>query len=247
MNQYPDQSVLSPIEQALADSQYHRMLADTASVLLVDRTIELGDALQQKETWMQYATQDDLTGLPNRRLMLSKLDEFASSDPGNFAVAFVDLNGLKRINDTEGHDAGNEMIKTAGSTMDANTRRRNLPTQEHPEPRQLDTVSKITARLSGDEFALILPGVNTQEEVDAWTNRILDELKANGITAAIGARVHRAGESGQDTLKAVDEMMYEHKQAGKRAEFNAMPLRKRVAAKLGARLFQYSGMQPPRG
>jgi diguanylate cyclase (GGDEF)-like protein len=207
------------LPEEAVDASYHRMLGgylleekERQQQQISEKDRIIAELRQKSEHWYNMANTDELTGLPNRRLFLQNLEEYAERNPGTFAVAFVDLNGLKRVNDEQGHDKGNEMITTAGATMDENTRHQ--ASDEH-ESRGHDTLSKVTARLSGDEFGIILPGVTMQEEVDAWTARIERELETRGISAAIGARVHRPDETGLETLAAVDMLMYEKKQAGR--------------------------------
>lgn len=214
-----------------------RQVIDERNSLLAQQ-----EALSQRaQKWEDLATKDELTGLPNRRAFLNTLQSYAERKPGNYAVVFVDLNGLKAINDDLGHDAGNEFIDRAGGIMDKYTRHQE--SEEYPGSREHDVVSKLTARLSGDEFGIVLPGVSTQEQVDAFTARMTKKLSEGGISASMGGRVHRPGETGLELLAAADLLMYEKKMAGKEAAIQALPFRQRMAYKLGQKLIKFSGIR----
>ena len=91
------------------------------------------------------AHHDTLTGLPNRTLLLDRLElERARADRSGraFAVMFIDLDDFKRVNDSLGHDAGDDLLREASRRLQATLR----PT---------DTV----ARLGGDEFVVLVPDV----------------------------------------------------------------------------------------
>ena len=111
------------------------------------------------------ATHDALTGLPNRALLLDRLREAlgrASRRRRRVAVMFIDLDGLKSVNDTAGHAAGDAMIIAAADRLAAGCR-------------VIDTV----ARLGGDEFVVLLDEVDDTVEAEALAHRMLDDLRAS--------------------------------------------------------------------
>lgn len=168
---------------------------------------------------------DNLTGLPNRDWLMETLGQLAEQQPGNFSLLFVDVDGLKTVNDTKGHDAGNELIRSTGSII-LNSVRSN------------DQVSSVT-RLGGDEFIAVLPGLNTNEGLEIVRKRIRKNLNQDNIRASMGGRVHKAGESSTDLLKSADSLMYQDKQSRKEAIIRQLPRRKRAALKMAEILRAY--------
>ncbi|MGN9807126.1 diguanylate cyclase domain-containing protein [Micromonospora sp. L32] len=95
---------------------------------------------QALQTARYEATHDEITGLPNRRLFLTRL-RAALADRTPVGVVLLDLDRFKAVNDTLGHDTGNVLLEQVGRLL------ANLPTPV-----------QIAARLSGDEFALLVSG-----------------------------------------------------------------------------------------
>jgi diguanylate cyclase (GGDEF)-like protein len=146
------------------------------------------------------ATHDELTGLPNRMYLLAQLQNEVSRNPGNVALLFSDNDGLKLVNDTSGHAAGDALIKTTGMIIERSLRRDDG-----------DTVSRFVARLGGDEFVSLVPNVSTQQQLDSIKQRLETALANEGILASIGARIHVSGETAEEFLDAVDKLMYQEK------------------------------------
>jgi uncharacterized protein (TIGR02265 family) len=160
------------------------------------------------ETVRHQASHDPLTGLPNRALFSSRLSQhLAEAGPqAPLAVLFCDLDRFKEINDTLGHAAGDELLRQVADRLRATVR---------PE----DTVS----RLSGDEFALVLPDVADRADADRLAGRVsscFDEPFRLGdrdvtVRASVGVAVHVAPvaeDDGQELLRTADEAMYRVKE-----------------------------------
>src|SRR5262249_59184488 len=117
----------------------------------------------QTELRLLYlADHDVLTGLPNRRLFLHRLShgiDRARSLGGSLAVLFIDLDRFKQINDVFGHDAGNQVLCEAAKRIGRSVR-------------EDDTVS----RLGGDEFSVLLEGIEATSRVSAIADRIRADL-----------------------------------------------------------------------
>ena len=112
------------------------------------------------------ATHDSLTELPNRALMLDRLRESlgrAHRRGQPMAVLFVDLDGLKQVNDTVGHDAGDDMICAAAERLAGCCR-----------------VADTVARLGGDEFVVLLDEIADAAEAEALAQRMLTALRTPG-------------------------------------------------------------------
>jgi diguanylate cyclase (GGDEF)-like protein len=156
------------------------------------------------------AFHDMLTGLPNRALFMEKLaeaDAAREQDGTPAAVLFLDVDNLKAVNDKLGHEGGDILIKTLGERLLGAVR-------------DTDTV----ARLSGDEFAILLLGPGSAHQAERVAHRLLDSLRA---PLQVGEHMVRTGFSiGLATsetcasseigmLRAADLAMYEAKTGGK--------------------------------
>ncbi|PZP35119.1 MAG: GGDEF domain-containing protein [Roseateles depolymerans] len=170
------------------------------------------DKLKRSEALAQHlALHDPLTGLANRRLFEEHLSlglAHAQRTGHGLALCYMDLDGFKPINDSHGHEAGDEVLKEVGSRL-----RREL--------RANDSV----ARLGGDEFAWLLTGVNDEARALALLERC-EEVIQRPIPLSSGAVVQvacsiglafsgRHGSSSEDLLAAADDAMYRAKRSGR--------------------------------
>jgi diguanylate cyclase (GGDEF)-like protein len=175
-----------------------------------------------------------LTNLPNRNWLMQRLGEYTWTYQGNFALIFADIDGLKQINDSQGHAEGDKLLVRAGEAFE-NTLR-------HGKGRETDEIGFATVHLSGDEFVLLLPGVSHQSQVDTVIARAKKNLEEKGVGASFGGRPHVPGESSTDLLASVDALMYDAKQARKLQRIESLPWRKRTAYKLARKALEYSGI-----
>jgi diguanylate cyclase (GGDEF)-like protein len=161
------------------------------------------------ETVRHQATHDALTGLPNRVLFLDRLGAaLAATGPDqHVAVLFCDLDRFKAVNDSLGHAAGDELLRQVAARLRAAVR-------------PGDTVG----RLSGDEFAVILPALTRPEDADRVVGRVLncfdETFRLEGLAVPAGTSIGVAVHSGEDgeadsLLRAADAAMYRHKHAGR--------------------------------
>jgi diguanylate cyclase (GGDEF)-like protein len=167
---------------------------------------------------LETATYDKLTGLPNRRWLEPKLEELVEGSPGNFALFMIDLNGLKATNDTQGHKAGDELIKHAAIVTQQTIRHEaNLGQQVERRSGQhnKDLLVRATVRLAGDEFVVLLSDIHSEDQLRAVMERLHDSWYTNGISASMGGKIHTPGESAVDLLSKADELMYQMKQLNK--------------------------------
>lgn len=177
---------------------------------------------------------DELTGLMNRAGLMLELNKMMLHTPGEFSLLMIDLDDLKRINDRFGHAAGDKYIIAASEIISKSVR------EERDEP------DVVAARIHGDEFSVVPLGVSDPNTLEIVCQRIEDNLAVAGILASIGGRPHQPSESVEALLEAADAIMYQRKQQRKTARFEALPRHKQWAAKLGARLLKFAGMNPPR-
>lgn len=183
------------------------------------RTLQLQELLKELETknielannndqLKHAALHDALTNLPNRILFHDRLEQaikLASRNRTQFAVAIMDLNGFKEINDQRGHLAGDAILKVVAERVQSALR-------------SSDTV----ARLGGDEFAFVLPTVDRQSPelvaekiLAAIADPIPLEDGTARITASIGVSLYPdQGTDNDHLIGKADAAMYEAKRAG---------------------------------
>ncbi len=168
-------------------------------------------AKKATEATIRYqATHDALTGLPNRSLFRQRLESVldGNNESGkNLAVAFLDLDRFKLVNDGLGHSIGDDLLIAVADRLQASIGERDM-----------------VARMGGDEFILLLWDVSTADQVRPRAKQILDALRppflVNGhelhVTASLGVSLLSEGERNADQLlKAADVALYRAKSAGR--------------------------------
>lgn len=157
----------------------------------------------------QRALYDQLTGLPNRRLFLDRLDHAlraSQRDNAAHTVLFLDVDAFKRINDNLGHQAGDQLLRVVASRLVGLTR-------------ACDTVS----RFGGDEFTVLLEGSGELRHAEALARGILATLRepidlGDGrkvvTTASVGIAITHPLDTPDDVLHNADLAMYQAKTAG---------------------------------
>jgi diguanylate cyclase (GGDEF)-like protein/PAS domain S-box-containing protein len=167
------------------------------------------ERVRLEEELTRQAFHDGLTGLPNRALFRDRLDQaVARSLRSNdvLAVLLLDLDGFKQVNDSLGHDAGDELLRLVAERLAEITR-----------------PSDTLARIGGDEFALLLDGSKQAQAVNL-TRRLLDRLAAPltianhelSVGASVGIAIHSGGEGdSEELIRNADVAMYAAKEAGR--------------------------------
>lgn len=194
------------------------------------------------------ANRDPLTSLLNRRGLDIELNGLIKQTPGEFSLVVVDLDGLKQINDGEGgHAAGDKLIKDAAEVLSSSLRTTESNVQDEHRDHIIPAPDIVTAaRVGGDEFVLLLPGVNDQEVIESIIGRIKHNLSGKNISASMAGQLHKPGENGDDLIDAADKIMMARKEESKKSIFESLPRRKRIAAKIGLKALKYAGVNPPR-
>ncbi len=178
--------------------------AVVSGVLLAGYLVGL---LRERAITEHRATHDALTDLPNRTLLVDRLDRsiaHARRNGSSCAVLFMDLDSFKEVNDSFGHAAGDGLLGTVADRLSQCVR-------------EEDTV----ARLSGDEFVILLPFLTSPEHVVTVARRVLDSI-GHPVTVAeqrmllagsIGIAVYPAdGDTADELLASADAAMYRAKE-----------------------------------
>ena len=158
----------------------------------------------ERTTALELAFTDTLTGLYNRRYADDLLKRLVSEASRGrlFSVVALDLDGLKRINDTLGHATGDRVIARIGELLRLQLRGADVP-----------------IRLGGDEFLALLPGTR-EDQAKAVGERLRAAVRDDDwstipvpISISVGAAEWRSGQSGEDVVKAADAALYQVKRA----------------------------------
>ena len=166
---------------------------------------------------------DSLTDLPNRPHFLREVDEayreLALCQRGGFCVVFIDLDGIKLVNDSLGHAAGDALITQVGARLTASVRQDDFTAGAAPADRGV-----LLARMGGDEFAILVGGVGHQDDAVAIAARIhavlSNPFRVEGhevlASASIGIAMSSAEHNSADELvRHADMAMYAAKSKGK--------------------------------
>jgi diguanylate cyclase len=234
-------SELAELKRALATSQQQVKAARQQTATLVERNSRLTQRLtrlaQRVAQARHFAYHDELTGLPNRRLLLDRLNQAMAQGARQHkqvALLSLDLDGFKSVNDRLGHAAGDKLLQQVAERLAACTR-------------GADTA----CRYGGDEFVIMLPEIDGQESAAAVAQKIRARLAApfdvDGsvitLTASIGTAVYPVdGQNYRDLINRADIAMYRAKaHSGPSGQLSSAghaglaftPACKLLAAKLG--------------
>ncbi len=169
---------------------------------------DISDDKKQKEDLQYLALYDHLTGLPNRRLLESRINlAMANAQRHNklFAVCLIDLDNFKPINDTYGHDAGDEVLVALGKRLPESLRK-----------------TDVAARLGGDEFVLVIEDLDAAEDLAGLFPKLEATINApvnlsNGtavqVSASMGVCIYPFGQdaTSEQLLRHADQALYASK------------------------------------
>lgn len=185
------------------DDDFDRETEETLAAFGEQAAIALSNGLMFQHL-IEQATEDALTGLPNRRefesLLRRELERSARYGE-IFSLAMLDLDGFKSVNDTRGHDVGDNLLRDVAATIAEACR-----------------TADLAARFGGDEFALVLPATD-QFAAAALCERLRTEVETLGpVSLSWGvAEYPTHGTRRADLLRAADAAMYASKPQESRA------------------------------
>ena len=179
------------------------------------KLIQLQKASEEQAKHLAF--HDTLTGLPNLRLLNDRLLQAIGAGARHgetFAVLFLDLDGFKAVNDTFGHDVGDELLKEVADRL-----------------KRLVRAEDTVARLGGDEFVVAIRHIKSAGDAAHVAGKIIASIASpyalDGhpirISTSVGISMYTSGDStAEDLIKAADDALYSAKRAGKnRYEFAA--------------------------
>lgn len=170
--------------------------------------------LIEKSHYQELSEQNPVSGLPNRRIFDQTLLELiGNADHGgnqDFAIAFIDLDGFKQVNDQHGHDKGDEVLRKTGNAL-----------QEAVRP------GDIVVHFGGDEFAVFLTNISHREAetADLSVEELVERLQERFInageeaarkagvvgSASVGIAMYRPGDTPESLAERADQAMYQDK------------------------------------
>lgn len=179
---------------------------------VIEGTVQdITERKMEEDTMQKRANFDSLTHLPNRNLFNDRLQQawhVAHREKRTMALMFIDLDRFKWVNDSYGHDSGDDLLQQVSERLTACVR-------------EADTV----ARLGGDEFTAIFPEVVDKQIIERVAQRMLDRLAESftllgehevNISGSIGIALYPEDSENMDTLlKHADDAMYEAKKYGR--------------------------------
>ncbi|MFL8936271.1 diguanylate cyclase domain-containing protein [Rossellomorea oryzaecorticis] len=179
-------------------------------VSIITEGRDISERKLYEEKLRKLALYDHLTGLPNRTLFITELkkamDE-AIRTQTKLAVLFMDLDKFKKVNDTMGHDVGDQLLIRFAAKVTSCLRE-----------------DDVLARFAGDEFVLLIPGLKEEEEVVSIAQRIIESLQEEWeiekrvftTTSSIGINFYPPyKQSYKDIIKYADEALYKAKENGR--------------------------------
>ncbi|WP_371501088.1 EAL domain-containing protein [Kitasatospora sp. NBC_00374] len=171
---------------------------------------DITDRYRLQERLRHQATHDPLTGLPNRAAFFERLERlFEEPEPGaRFGLCYVDLDGFKVVNDSLGHDMGDQLLAAVAGRLDA----------------ALTPLGHMVARLGGDEFVVLLENCRGEQEAVAAAKTVLAALAKPvligdhklAVGASVGVLERRiATTTPGAAVRAADLTLYRAKEAGR--------------------------------
>lgn len=193
------QTLATGQQQLKATQQQIETLAET-NTILKQKLIRVGKKYAHAR---HFGYHDELTGLPNRSLLQDRFKQAivqAARQHKQMALLFIDLDGFKNVNDSFGHAVGDKLLQQVAERLTACLR-----------------VGDTACRYGGDEFVIMLPEIDGQENVALVTEKIHAKLAESyvldgnviEVTASIGSAVYRNdGQDCSDLIKQADTAMY---------------------------------------
>ncbi|MBV6509937.1 MAG: hypothetical protein JJLCMIEE_03053 [Acidimicrobiales bacterium] len=180
-----------------------------SQILDISEQQELVESLRAGEKRLEFqVSHDQLTSLPNRRMLVDRINELrARHHPGSVTLLLVDLDEFKLVNDSFGHRTGDELLKLAAQRL-----------------RSLVRESDLVCRMGGDEFAVLVSGLDSVHEILALAHRVTEHMSVPFVVCGqelfVSASTGIAEDPGggldpEDLIANADVAMYQAKDGGR--------------------------------
>ncbi len=176
-------------------------------ILFLSSSFDITDRKQFEEELSRRVYFDELTGLPNRCQIQAQVQRALGKAKNRFALAFLDIDNFKHINDYYSHATGDALLEKVAQRITDNIR-----------------TTDMLARISGDEFLLLLDPIDTEEKLSAFVTRFLEALKKPffidgfeiSVSASVGVSIYPEHGTDYETLRRnADTAMYQVKSSAK--------------------------------
>ena len=187
--------------------------------IMIAMNIMLSKLKQVQDKLHHMAHYDKLTDLPNRQYLFEQLEHLSKNKPFEpFAVFFIDLDNFKTVNDSAGHDAGDELLQRISKFLET-------PDENSQVFRPTSGRLNVTARIGGDEFIIVVTKIETSEDAAVYAKSLLDSFGSTGfdrfiteydvgLSVGVSLFPHHT-EDFNVALKYADIAMYHAKRSGK--------------------------------
>ena len=162
--------------------------------LLSSASFFILDSIDRRETHSKLhrlSFEDTLTSVYNRNKFNNDIEEYQTEPVNDIGIAFFDLNGLKEINDTEGHEAGDKLIKNTANAINS-------------------VFVGNTYRIGGDEFVVITPHIK-KEIFEQKVQNAIKKLTENNTSVSYGISWEQSSDTIEKQLTTADHLMYKNK------------------------------------
>lgn len=186
------------------DDKGHEITTEDGRKAMISVMLDISENIKLQERLRQEAMEDSLTGLLNRKGAIFYIEQsLLRNQPG--AMFLLDIDNFKQLNDTYGHQAGDQVLTLLGEILKKNSRE-----------------GDVTARIGGDEFILFLPGCTHQDILNRKADCICAAFRKMGaaydkveISVSIGIAVSDTGNDFDQLFKIADKRLYAVKKSGK--------------------------------
>ena len=162
--------------------------------LLSSATFFILDSIERRETHEKLhrlSFEDTLTSVYNRNKFNHDIEEYHQKPIEDIGIAYFDINGLKTVNDTQGHEAGDKLIKDSAIGINS-------------------VFPDDTYRIGGDEFVVITHPVG-KDVFEQNVHKVINKLAENGISVSFGTSWEQSSKTIEKQLSTADHLMYENK------------------------------------